>query len=52
MTFDELYKKAYSVLNPRKLSEDAEAGGVGAALLTDKGNVWDSARSMPRLRPW
>ena len=51
MTFDELYKKAYSVLNPRKLSEDAEAGGVGAALLTDKGNVYvgvciDTACSM------
>ena len=51
MTFDELYKKAYSVLNPRKLSEDAEAGGVGAALLTDNGNVYvgvciDTACSM------
>jgi cytidine deaminase len=51
LTFDELYKKAYSVLNPRKLSEDAEAGGVGAALLTDNGNVYvgvciDTACSM------
>jgi cytidine deaminase len=51
MTFDELYKRACSVLNPRKLSEDAEAGGVGAAILTDKGNVYvgvciDTACSM------
>lgn len=51
MTFDELYKRAYAVLNPRKLSEDAEAGGVGAAILTDKGNVYvgvciDTACSM------
>ena len=51
MTFEELYQHAYSVLNPRKLSEDAEAGGVGAALLTDKGNVYvgvciDTACSM------
>ena len=40
MTFDELYKKAKSVINPRKLSEDAEAGGVGAAILTESGNVY------------
>lgn len=51
MTFDELYKRAYAVLNPRKLSGDAEAGGVAAALLTDKGNVYvgvciDTACSM------
>jgi cytidine deaminase len=51
MTFDELYSRAYTVLNPRKLSEDAEAGGVGAAILTDKGNVYvgvciDTACSM------
>jgi len=37
MTFDELYQQAKSVLNPRRLSEDAEAGGVGAALLTASG---------------
>lgn len=30
MTFDELYRQARWVLNPRKLSETAEAGGVGA----------------------
>ena len=40
ITFDELYQKAKSVLNPRRLSEDAEAGGVGAALLSDGGQVY------------
>jgi cytidine deaminase len=40
VTFDELYNKAKSVLNPRKLSEWAEAGGVGAALLSDSGKVY------------
>ncbi|HEX6971625.1 MAG TPA: cytidine deaminase [Limnochordia bacterium] len=40
MTFDELYRRAKSVLNPRRLSEFAEAGGVGAALLTESGNVY------------
>ena len=40
MTFDELYKKAKSVINPRKLSEYAEAGGVGAAILTESGRVY------------
>ena len=51
MKFDELYEKAKSVLNPRKLSEYAEAGGVGAAILTEAGNVYtgvciDTACSM------
>ncbi|SHF23978.1 Cytidine deaminase [Caldanaerobius fijiensis DSM 17918] len=51
MTFDELYKKAKSVINPRKLSEYAEAGGVGAAILSESGNVYtgvciDTACSM------
>ena len=51
VTFDELYQKAKSVLNPRKLSSDAEAGGVGAALLTESGNIYtgvciDTACSM------
>lgn len=49
--FDELYQRARSVLNPRRLSEDAEAGGVGAALLTESGQVYvgvciDTACSM------
>lgn len=39
MTFDELYRRAFSVVNPRRLSDEAEAGSVGAALLTDRGNV-------------
>ncbi|MBX3001700.1 MAG: hypothetical protein KF893_24465 [Caldilineaceae bacterium] len=51
MTFDELYQRAKSVLNPRKLSEYAESGGVGAALLTESGQVYvgvciDTACSM------
>jgi cytidine deaminase len=39
-TFDELYEAAKSVLNPRRLSEYAEAGGVGAALLSDSGRLY------------
>lgn len=51
MNFDELYQKAKAVLNPRKLSEFAESGGVGAALLTESGKVYtgvciDTACSM------
>ncbi|MBA4496101.1 cytidine deaminase family protein [Paenactinomyces guangxiensis] len=51
MTFDELYNKAKSVINPRKLSEYAIAGGVGAAILSESGNVYtgvciDTACSM------
>src|SRR5262245_57533252 len=51
MSFEELYKQAKSVINPRKLSECAEAGGVGAALLTESGRVYtgvciDTACSM------
>jgi len=49
--FDELYKIARSVVNPRKLSENAEAGGVGAAILAESGKVYtgvciDTACSM------
>lgn len=40
MMFDELYLKAKSVLNYRQLSDCADAGDVGAAILTDKGNVY------------
>jgi len=39
MGFEALYEKAKAVLNPRRLSESAEAGGVGAALLTESGAV-------------
>jgi len=51
MTFDELYEKAKAVINPRRLTEDADAGGVGAAILTEDGNVYtvvciDTASSM------
>ena len=51
MTFDELYQSAKAVLNPRKLSAYADAGGVGAALLTASGQVYtgvciDTACSM------
>jgi cytidine deaminase len=50
-TFNELYEKAKSVVNPRKLSEYADAGGVGAAILSESGNVYvgvciDTASSM------
>ncbi|MGQ0600400.1 MAG: cytidine deaminase family protein, partial [Anaerolineales bacterium] len=40
MSFDELYTRAKAVLNPRKLSDEAEAGGVGAALLSESGAVY------------
>ena len=40
MEFDELYERAKSVLNPRRLSREAEAGGVGSALLTESGRVY------------
>ena len=40
MEFDELYQQAKSVLNPRRLSQEAEAGGVGAAVLTGSGRVY------------
>lgn len=51
MTFDELYSRAKSVLNPRQLSEYADAGGVGAAILAESGLVYtgvciDTACSM------
>ena len=51
VTFDDLYEKAKSVLNPRKLSDEAEAGGVGAAILAESGAVYtgvciDTACSM------
>ena len=51
MDFDELYQQAKTVLNPRKLSSDADAGGVGAAILAENGAVYvgvciDTACSM------
>jgi cytidine deaminase len=51
MTFDELCQSAKAVTHPRRLSDEAEAGGVGAALLTGSGQVYmgvciDTACSM------
>jgi cytidine deaminase len=51
MTFDELYDRAKAVRNPRRLSDAAEAGGVGAAILAADGEVYtgvciDTACSM------
>lgn len=40
MDNDTLIARARAVLNPRKLSPMAEAGGVGSALLTSAGNVY------------
>ena len=38
--WEELYNKAKSVINPRIISPFIEAGGVGAAILTDIGNIY------------
>ncbi len=51
VTFEDLYLKAKSVVNPRQLSECADAGGVGAALLSESGQIYvgvciDTACSM------
>lgn len=40
LRFEELYALAKAALNPRQLSEYADAGGVGAALETDSGKVY------------
>ena len=40
MEFEELYGQAKSVLYPRRLSREAEAGGVGAAVLSESGRVY------------
>lgn len=51
MTFDQLYQQAKSVVNPKTLTDYVEAGGVGAALLSESGTVYtgvciDTACSM------
>lgn len=51
LPFDALLAHARTVVNPRQLSPDAEAGGVGAALLAADGRVYtgvcvDTACSM------
>jgi len=38
--FSELYEMAKAVLNPRRLSDSAEAGGVGAAILSENGRIY------------
>ncbi len=40
MEFKELYERAKSVAKPRRLAEYTEVGVVGAAICTDKGNVY------------
>ena len=40
MEFYELIKIAEETLNPRRLSDDATAGAIASALVTDKGNVY------------
>ena len=51
MDWNELKDIATATLSPRQVSEDIEVGGVAAALVTDKGNVYrgiciDTACSM------
>lgn len=51
MDWNELKDIAAATLSPRQVSEDIEVGGVAAALVTDKGNVYrgiciDTACSM------
>ena len=51
VTFNDLYERAKSVVNPRRLSDAADAGGVGAAILAESGRVYsgvciDTACSM------
>ena len=51
MDWNELKDIAAATLSPRQVSEDIEAGGVAAALVTDQGNVYrgiciDTACSM------
>lgn len=38
--WDELYSAAKSVLNPRKISEWMEAGGVAAAIESESGKIY------------
>lgn len=39
-TWNELYEKCKEVLNPRKISDSVDAGGVAAAILTKNGNIY------------
>lgn len=38
--WNELYDRAKCVINPRVISPFIEAGGVGAAILTEDGNIY------------
>ena len=38
--WDELYSAAKSVLNPRKISEWMEAGGVAAEIESESGKIY------------
>ena len=40
LEFEELIQAAAQVLHPRRISEDIEVGGVAAALVTNRGNVY------------
>jgi cytidine deaminase len=40
MNFEELTRQALSVVRPRRLTENSEAGAVGAAILSDGGKVY------------
>jgi cytidine deaminase len=40
MMFEALYRQAMAVVGPRQLSDSAQAGSVGAALLTESGAVY------------
>lgn len=40
MDFDEMYEKAISILNPRKIARGTYAGQVAAVILTDRGNFY------------
>ena len=38
--WNKLYEEAMKVINPRKISEWVEAGGVGVAVETASGNIY------------
>lgn len=38
--WDQLYKEAMNVINPREVSEDMYVGTVASAVLTKKGNIY------------
>src|SRR5699024_247591 len=40
MDFSKLYDEALAVTEPKRLSESATSGSVGAALLTDSGKIF------------